>query len=91
METRNDVIINEDVTYSGQFIKGTDIKHGRGVEQNMNGATYTGWFVNDKYGKRGRYVDEYLNFYEGSWLNGLMHGQGKFKWLDGRMYVGSFY
>ena len=28
--------------------------------------------------------------YEGSFKNGLMHGEGKFTWKDGRIYKGTF-
>lgn len=48
------------------------LKNGYGIFKFMNGAMY----------------NYFLSSYEGEFKNNLIEGEGRYKWADGREYVG---
>uniref|UniRef100_A0A0G4H3Z3 MORN repeat-containing protein 5 n=1 Tax=Chromera velia CCMP2878 TaxID=1169474 RepID=A0A0G4H3Z3_9ALVE len=71
--------------------------HGKGTTRYAEGDVYTGEWRDDK--RRGKGTVTYVSAkgsvveekYEGDWVNGKMHGHGKYIYADGGVYEGDWY
>ena len=91
---------NKREIYYGEW-KG-NVRHGRGVQQWLDGSRYEGYWLNDK---ANIYEGEWLNdkanghgkylhvggeYYDGEWKEDMQHGKGKETWIDGSSYEGEY-
>lgn len=90
VEDRKQVELEGGIRYTGQWIKGTKIRHGKGVQRLRDGTMYEGWWKDNMANGRGRYLDAKGLYYEGMWKDNMKNGDGIFKWPDGRVYQGNF-
>ena len=91
--------------YDGNFDRG--IRSGRGTHWNGKGNLYIGQWKDDKRNGQGSSFiglsewreNEHSEFwrkettenYSGSFLNDFYHGEGTYRWADGKKYVGKFF
>ena len=76
--------------YHGEFKKGTQIRHGRGLFVWDDGEFYLGYWVNDKREGIGKNRYKNGNIYEGSYKKGKKDGDGIYKWKNGDKYTGKW-
>ena len=81
--------------YRGEWNVTTNRMHGFGIKVwKEDGRVYVGHFENSEPSDYGRLVGgrgpRDGNKYEGGFLNGRFHGEGKFSWNDGREYEGNW-
>jgi hypothetical protein len=74
--------------YEGEWIKGKDVRDGRGIQIWQDGSRYEGYWRNNRACGRGRLIHSDKDIYEGEWLNDKAHGYGKYMHLDGSSYEG---
>ena len=55
--------------YYGEWSLEQNNRHGRGIFLYENESKYIGQWANDKPNGKGKYIQDQLNFYEGSFLN----------------------
>jgi len=61
--------------YWGEWLAGTDIKHGRGIYWYRDKNIYEGFWINGKINGKGRMISK--NYvYQGNWINGNATGKG---------------
>ncbi len=65
--------------YEGQFKLGK--KNGDGIAKSQDGSYYKGQFEDDLYDGSGLFVDSCDDEYDGDWVKGQRHGQGKQTWF----------
>ena len=86
----HDKATNKDINccYFGEFKKGTDIRHGKGLFIWKDGETYLGYWANDK--REGEGTNTYANgnTYQGNYKNGKKEGLGEYRWKNGDFYSG---
>ena len=63
--------------YEGEWLRGKNIKQGKGIEVGPMGTIYEGYYVNNKRYGRGRLIGDGTR-YVGQWLNDKRHGDGKY-------------
>jgi len=88
LEQRPAVMVDEEVIYEGQWVKGTNIREGRGLQIWQDGSIYEGWWKANKANGRGRLIHAECDIYEGEWLNDKAHGYGEYLHMDGATYKG---
>ena len=76
--------------YHGEFKKGTQKRHGRGLFVWDDGEFYLGYWVNDKREGIGKNRYKNGNIYEGSYKKGKKDGDGIYKWKNGDKYTGKW-
>ena len=80
---------NENRTkYEGEWIKGQEVKYGKGIQVWPDGAIYEGWWENDKANGYGRLIHADGDYYEGNWKNDKAEGFGTYVHQDGGKYEG---
>lgn len=78
------------VQYTGQWLKETNIRQGRGKQIWTDGSVYEGYWLNNKAHQKGRLVHADGDVYEGGWKEDQAHGFGIYSHLDGARYVGEW-
>ena len=74
--------------YIGQFIAGTEVRHGKGKLVKVDGSVYKGdWRDNKRHGT-GKETLPNGQVYKGDWRSNLYSGKGKLIYYDGRCYKG---
>ena len=64
-EKRDVVITETGARYDGEWLKGTQIRQGRGKVVWPDGSTYEGYWANNKANGKGRLIHNNGNYYEG--------------------------
>ena len=76
--------------YLGQWIKGTDIREGKGIAVGEYGRVDEGWRVNDKLEGKARMIFKDGTYEEGSFSGNLISGFGIRTHENGDIYEGEF-
>ena len=63
-------------TYYGQWIKGTQIREGKGIYITHDRKLSEGWFMNNKLNGRSRFINTNGNYYIGEWVDSKIQGYG---------------
>lgn len=90
LEYRPCQILENNAKYEGQWIVGTDIREGQGLQTWLDGSMYEGWWKSNKANGRGRLIHADGDVYAGDWLNDKAHGIGLYRHLDGAKYEGQW-
>ena len=90
LEFRGMVTLENGAKYQGEWIKGTNIRQGKGVQIWSDGSKYEGWWRNNKANGKGRLIHADGDVFEGQWKNDKAHGTGKYSHLDGAQYEGEW-
>ena len=77
-------------SYHGEFKKGTQKRHGRGLFVWDDGEFYLGYWANDKREGIGKNTYKNGNTYEGNYKKGKKEGDGIYKWKNGDKYTGKW-
>mmetsp|Transcript_7557 Transcript_7557/g.6688 ORF Transcript_7557/g.6688 Transcript_7557/m.6688 type:complete len:111 (+) Transcript_7557:266-598(+) len=84
-------IMKYDSYYLGQWIKGTNIREGKGLSVGFDGSLHEGSRTKDDVNGKGREIDEDGNWYEGNIREYLKHGYGVLNGYDNNFkYEGMF-
>ena len=76
--------------YYGEWNKGTNKKHGRGIQVWNDGSKYEGYWKDDKANVYGKLYHADGDIYEGEWLDDKAHGHGTYTHIDGAKYEGNW-
>lgn len=76
--------------YQGEWIKGTEVRQGKGVQIWSDGSKYEGWWKDNKANGRGRLIHADGDVFEGEWKDDKAHGYGIYSHLDGAKYEGQW-
>jgi len=76
--------------YLGQWLVGTQIRHGRGASINKNGSLFEGHYKEGYREGPGRMVTEQGVVHMGSYSSEEWDGHGVLQFTDGREYNGNF-
>ena len=90
LESRPSVILPNGAKYDGQWIKGSDVRAGKGVQIWSDGSKYEGWWIDNKANGKGRLIHADGDVYEGDWREDKAHGFGIYSHLDGAKYEGTW-
>lgn len=74
--------------YYGEWLN--DKRHGRGVQQWLDGSRYEGYWLNDKANIKGKLFHSNGDTYEGEWLNDKANGKGLYLHVGGEYYDGEW-
>ena len=72
--------------YEGDWIKGMNIRQGKGACIWPDGSIYEGWWQYNKANGKGRLIHAYGDVYEGQWQDDKAHGYGIYYHLDGAKF-----
>ena len=82
-------------SYTGEWMKGTETRHGKGQLENADGTKYVGYFAKNKFNGKGKYTfaksdskgrDHYIGWFQ----NGEFHGMGAVHLKNGEWYQANF-
>lgn len=90
VEIRKPVEYEDGSIYYGEWQKGTNLRHGRGIQIWEDGTRYQGYFMNNKANMKGKLLHSDGDIYEGGWYNGKAEGFGIYKHVDGSVYKGKW-
>jgi hypothetical protein len=90
LEFRGMRTLENGAKYQGEWIKGTDIRQGKGIQIWSDGSKYEGWWKDNKANGRGRLIHADGDVFEGEWKDDKAHGQGIYSHLDGAKYEGEW-
>jgi hypothetical protein len=77
--------------YEGQWIVGTQIRCGKGIQVWPDGSLYEGWWLDNKTNGKGRIIHADGDVHEGMWLDDKAHGYGIYYHSDGAVYQGQWH
>ena len=82
-------------SYTGEWMKGTETRHGKGQLENSDGTKYVGYFTKNKFNGKGKYTFSKKDlkgrdYYIGWFLNGEFHGMGAIHLKNGDQYKANF-
>ena len=76
--------------YTGEVLKGTKTKDGKGVLRWPDGSKYEGHFLDNMANGKGRLIMSSGDVYDGEWANDKMHGYGEYAHANGTYYEGEW-
>lgn len=76
--------------YRGQVIKGTQIRHGRGIQEYPDGARYEGEWKNNKVEGRGTFYHVNGDVFDGQFVADKACGIGTYTYVTGQIYSGQW-
>lgn len=79
-------LLDTGAQYEGEFLKGTNIREGKGKQIWADGSVYEGYWKNSKANGRGRLIHADGDIYEGEWKDDKADGFGVYRHLDGARY-----
>ena len=92
IEIKNNIAFDDGCIYYGEWKKGTNIKHGRGIQLWDDGTIYQGQFANNKRCFKGKLSQPDGNYYEGEFYDDKKQGEGKYVISsDGSYYKGNWH
>ena len=81
---------NKREMYYGEWHKETRERHGRGIQQWLDGSRYEGYWLNGKTNIKGKLFHSNGDIYDGEWFNDKAHGHGIYKKAKGGQYEGEW-
>ena len=76
--------------YTGEWLKNSETRQGRGVLYNADGSKYDGYFYNNRYHGKGKLTyltkDNQVRIYRGEFETGQKHGHGTVYLSNGDMF-----
>lgn len=90
LEFRGMKTLENGAKYQGEWIKGTNIRQGKGIQIWSDGSKYEGWWKDNKANGRGRLIHADGDVFEGEWKDDKAHGFGVYSHLDGAKYEGEW-
>ena len=90
LEFRQEQLLENQAKYAGQWMKGTNIRIGKGKQIWPDGSIYEGWWSDNKANGNGRLIHADGDVYNGAWLDDKAHGYGTYAHLDGAQYEGNW-
>ena len=76
--------------YKGQWIKGTDIRRGKGISVGQDGTINEGWRINDDMDGKARITYDDGSYFLGRYVETSRQGFGIHIWKDKTTYEGDF-
>ena len=76
--------------YEGEWLRGSQIRQGKGVQYWQDGSMYEGYWANNKANGKGRLIHADGDVYDGLWKDDKAHGYGTYSHLDGAQYEGEW-
>ena len=89
-EERPLIELENGARYQGEWIEGTNIRQGYGIQIWSDGSKYEGWWRDNKANGRGRLIHADGDVFEGEWKDDKAHGYGVYSHLDGAKYEGTW-
>ena len=80
------MFLENGVQYEGEWLKGTQIRQGQGIQIWPDGSLYEGYWADNKANGRGRLIHADGDVYDGEWRDDKAHGKGIYSHLDGAKY-----
>ena len=90
LEDRPVEILPNGTKYKGQWIKGTEIREGKGTAIKPDGTMYEGWWKNNQACGRGRLIRGNGDIMDGIWEKNRLNGKSNVKYSSGINHVGLF-
>jgi hypothetical protein len=87
-EERDMIQLENAARYQGEWILGTNIREGKGIQVWPDGSLYEGWWKDNKANGKGRLIHADGDIYDGFWKDDKAHGYGIYSHLDGARYQG---
>ncbi|MCQ2817849.1 MAG: hypothetical protein MJ252_11345, partial [archaeon] len=81
---------NKREMYYGEWHIKTNQRHGRGIQQWLDGSRYIGYWLKDKASIKGKLYLSNGDIYDGEWLNDKANGHGKYNHSKGGYYEGEW-
>lgn len=81
---------NKREIYYGEWKDNPPQRHGRGVQQWLDGSRYEGYWLNDKVNIKGKLFHSDGDTYDGEWLNDKANGHGLYVHAGGEYYEGDW-
>ena len=89
-EKRPMMVLENSARYEGEWLIGTQIRQGRGIQVWPDGSMYEGYWMDNKANGKGRLIHADGDVYDGSWKDDKAHGYGIYSHLDGARYMGNW-
>jgi hypothetical protein len=72
------ILLENGAKYEGEWLKGADVRDGRGIQIWSDGSRYDGYWRNNRANGRGRLIHADGDLYEGDWIEDKADGYGKY-------------
>jgi len=89
-EKRTAIVLANQARYEGEWLVGTDIRQGKGMQVWPDGSMYEGYWKDSKANNKGRLIHADGDVYDGYWQDDKAHGYGVYSHLDGAKYQGDW-
>ena len=89
-EDRPEETLENAARYKGEWLVGTNIRQGRGMQVWPDGSMYEGYWRDNKANGKGRLIHADGDVYFGMWQEDKAHGKGVYSHLDGARYTGEW-
>ena len=90
LEEVKELMLADNVIYTGQVLKGTQIRQGFGTQIFSDGARYVGEWNNDKVEGKGTFFHTNGDLFEGTFKEDKANGHGAYTHNNGQKYVGDW-
>ena len=90
IEAKETILLENQAHYTGTWLKGQDIRQGRGTQIWPDGSMYEGYWMSNKANGKGRLIHADGDVYDGCWKDDKAHGFGTYSHLDGAQYRGDW-
>jgi len=90
VENRDVIMLENQARYEGQWLKGQEVRQGKGTQVWPDGSVYEGYWRANKANGKGRLIHADGDVYDGSWKDDKAHGHGVYSHLDGAKYTGEW-
>lgn len=87
-EFREELTLENGAKYEGEWLLGSEIRQGKGMQIWPDGSLYEGWWQENKANGKGRLIHADGDIYDGYWKDDKAHGYGVYSHLDGARYEG---
>ena len=79
-------VLKNGFKYEGEYLRGTNIRDGRGIQIWTDGSRYDGYWKLNKACGKGRLLHYEGDVYDGEWANDMANGFGYYFHADGSWY-----
>ena len=85
-EQRPMVVLENGARYEGEWLLGSQVRQGRGIQVWPDGSMYEGYWQDNKANGKGRLIHADGDVYDGHWKDDKAHGFGIYSHLDRARY-----